>query len=69
MEIEINTADDQISEDDNLDERDWDLPSYSPRRALSECCDLWGSGAWPESNAGANLDEVMEHVLRLLDLA
>lgn len=36
-----------------------------PADALSECYDLWASGAWPESNAGPNLDEVMDHLARL----
>lgn len=41
-----------------------DMP---PADALAECYDLWVSGAWPDSNALANLEEVMEHVKRLLD--
>lgn len=35
--------------------------------ALQECYDLWASGAWSDSNAEANLEEVMDHVKRLLD--
>lgn len=37
-----------------------------PTDALSECYDLWASGAWPESNSGPNLDETMQHLARLL---
>jgi hypothetical protein len=48
------------------DLRDETLPTYSPRAALDECFDLWASGAWPDSNAKDNLDEVMAHLERLL---
>lgn len=37
-----------------------------PADALSECYDLYASGAWPAENAEANLDEVMSHLGRLL---
>jgi hypothetical protein len=40
-----------------------------PDDALRECYDLWASGAWPDSNAEPNLEEVMDHVKRLLDAA
>lgn len=40
-----------------------------PADALRESYDLWASGAWPDSNAEANLEEVMDHVKRLLDAA
>lgn len=40
----------------------------SPERALYECLDLWGGGAWRDSEAPANLDEVMTHIARLLDV-
>ena len=39
-----------------------------PEHALYECFDLWASGAWPVENADANLDEVMEHIARLLKI-
>lgn len=40
-----------------------DMP---PERALLECYELWAGGAWPDSNALPNLEEVMDHVGRLL---
>lgn len=48
------------------DVRHVDSPTYDPRAALDECYDLWASGAWPDANALANLEEVMCHVGRLL---
>ena len=44
-----------------------DRDDMLPGDALQECYDLWVSGAWPDVNAEANLEEVMMHVKRLLD--
>lgn len=38
----------------------------APLDALSECWDLWGSGAWIDENAVYNLEEVMGIVAKLL---
>lgn len=38
----------------------------SPLDALTECHDMWASGAWDDRNAVYNLEEVMAHVRRLL---
>lgn len=43
-----------------------DRDDMPPLDALTECLDLWGSGAWPDENAVYNLDEVMQHVDRLV---
>lgn len=48
------------------DDRDMVAPGYDPRAALADCLESWGSGSWQDSNAVANLDEVMAHVERLL---
>lgn len=37
-----------------------------PMDSLSECYDLWASGAWPDDNALPNLEETMLHIERLL---
>lgn len=37
-------------------------------RALYECFDLWAAGCWPDENALANLEEVMAHIARLLEI-
>ena len=50
-----------------MDERDDLLPTYRPEKALQECYDLWASGAWPDSNAQYNLEEVMGHIENLLN--
>lgn len=36
--------------------------------ALYECFDLWAAGVWEDVNADANLDEVMQHLARLLEI-
>lgn len=48
------------------DVRDFGNSDYDPVLALTECHDLWASGAWPDENAAANLDEVMAHLEKLL---
>lgn len=46
---------------------DTNREDMAPRDALTECLDLWGSGAWDDRNAVYDLAEVMGHVQRLLD--
>ena len=38
-----------------------------PVDALTECYDMWASGAWDDRNAVYDLAEVMAHVGRMLD--
>lgn len=52
--------------ENEADVRDINSPDYDPRAALAECIDLWGSGAWSDSNAIYNLEEVMIHLGKFL---
>lgn len=52
----------------DVDVRNFEDPDYNAEQALRECYDCWASGAWPDSNAIANLEETMLHVAKLLDI-
>lgn len=64
-EVEPGTVTAGVKEHILADLRDVDRMDKSPIDALRECYDLWVSGAWPDSNAAPNLDEVMGYVGRL----